>query len=254
MAISERASNALSGAVQRQEDQGMAPRTSGTVVKALDILDLFENAEDGLTVTAIAEKTGINISTVVRLCATLEGRAYLRRDRHGVYLLGVQIDKLSRIYRHQFDAEALLRPALARLRDQTGESASFYVIDGDVRICLFRENSQQPIRHVVEEGARLPLKDGVVGRVLLAFSGRKGAEFRTIREAGHLIDEGREAFTASVSVPVLSGNNTLAGALVVSGLASRFTEKDRAQALTNLKEVALDVGPLLPDQVHMQRA
>ncbi len=231
----------------------MAPRTSGTVVKALDILDLFVDHPDGLTVTAIAEATGINISTVVRLCATLEGRGYLRRDARAVYLLGPQIDGLARIYRLQFDLEGIIRPLLAALRDSTGESASFYVLDGDARVCLFRENSEHRIRHVVEEGSRLPLSDGVVGRVLLAFSGAKGSDFRQIREDGYLIDEGREPFTASVSAPVFTRDAQLVGALVVSGLSSRFGKKMRQAALKGLSDAAGTLAETLPEKFDLNR-
>jgi DNA-binding IclR family transcriptional regulator len=224
----------------------MATRTSGTVTKALDILDLFLDYTEGLTVTQISNTTGFNKSTVVRLCATLDGRGYLRRDPRGVYFIGPQIDRLSQIFRNQFSLEELIRPLLVRLRDTTGESTSFYIMDNDARVCLYREDSHHRIRHVVEEGARLPFKEGVVGRVLLAFSGAKGAEYKKIRADGYLDAEGRETFTASVSVPVLTQSNTLIGALVVSGLANRFDEQKRSETLLLLQEMATDLKEHFP--------
>lgn len=138
----------------------MAPRKSTTVTKALGILALFLEHEDGLTVTRIATASGIHKSTVVRLCATLEGRGYLQRDSRGIFMIGPQIEKLARVFRNRFNLEAAVRPVLARLRDDTGESASFCVIEGDARVCLFRESSRHRIRHVVEEGTRHPLQGG----------------------------------------------------------------------------------------------
>jgi DNA-binding IclR family transcriptional regulator len=226
----------------------MAPRTSGTVTKALGILDLFLFREDGLTATQIATATGIHKSSVVRLCATLEGRGYLQRDPRGIFTVGSQIEKLARIFRKQFSLEEAVRPVLARLRDETGESASVYAIEGDARVCLFRENSRHRIRHVVEEGARLPFKEGVVGRVLLAFSGSKGALYRTIRDDGYLDADGREPFTASVSAPVFTKSGHLAGALVVSGLSSRFSPKERKKARDLILETSSQLREILPDQ------
>lgn len=225
----------------------MTPRTSGTVSKALDILDLLLDHKDGLTVTQISAATHINMSTVVRLCATLEGRGYMRRDRHAVYLIGSQIEKLAQVFRSQFSLEDTIRPELVKLRDETGESASFYVIDGDARVCLYRENSKHRIRHVVEEGTRLPFKEGVVGRVLLAFSGAQGEENKMIRKKGYLDAEGREPFTASVSVPVLTDSGILMGALVVSGLSSRFDVGQRKRARNVLQESSNRLKELLPD-------
>ena len=226
----------------------MAPRTSGTVTKALDILDLFLGGEDGLTVTGIAAATEIHKSTVQRLCATLEGRGYLGRDRGASFRLGARIEELARVFRNQFSLEAAVRPVLARLRDETGESASFYVIDGPARVCMFRENSRHRIRHVVEEGTRLPFRQGVVGRVLLDFSGARGSEYRAIREAGYLDADGREPFTASLAAPVLTASGQLAGGLVLSGLSTRFSAQQRRSARDLILGASAQLGEILPDR------
>lgn len=227
----------------------MVTRTSGTVTKALDILDLFLNHLDGLTVTQISTVTGINKSTVVRLCSTLKGRGYLQRDTHGVYFVGSQIDKLYRVFRSQFSLEDLVRPILVHLRDKTGESASFYVIDDDARVCLFRENSKHQIRHSVDEGTRFSLRKGVVGRVLHAYTGARGAAYATIRKQGYLDADGREPFTASVAAPVVSRGGNLIGALVVSGLSDRFDRNKRALALKLILESCDAVSDQYPRDV-----
>lgn len=226
----------------------MVTRTSGTVTKAIDILDLFLTDAGGLTNTGISNATGFNKSTVVRLCATLEKRGYLRRDTHGVYFVGKQIDKLSHIFRSQYDLEEVIRPIIQNLRDKTGESASYYVIDGDARLCLYRENSFHTIRHVVEEGTRLPFKDGAVGPVLMAFSGTSGSEMNKIRKNGFLDSQGREPYTASVAVPVLENSENLVGSLVVSGLADRFDEAKRTRALKLLLNASAKLVDMFPSK------
>ncbi len=224
----------------------MASRISGTVTKALDILDLFPGREDGLSVTQISTETGINMSTVVRLCATLEGRSYLRRDSQGRYFIGPRVGQLAQALRMQFNLAEAIRPLLKQLRDETGESASFYVREGGMRVCLFREDSKHAIRHVVDEGARLPLKDGVVGNVLLAQAGSKGAVYDKIRKDGFYAAVGRDPFTASVAVPVTTQSGALVGAMVVSGLADRFGETKRKTALKRLFEARAALAGLLP--------
>jgi len=220
----------------------MATRTSGTVAKALDLLDRIVEREDECTVTELAGATGIHKSTVVRLCATLAGRGYLGRGPRGGFRLGARVADLARVYRGQFDLEDIVRPTLAGLRDATEESASFYRIDGDARICLFREDSNHSIRHHVDEGTRLPLRDGVVGRVLLAFSGARGMEYEAIREAGYLDDEGREPDTASLAAPVIGTDGALAGAIVVSGPATRFTSSRRRKAREEIIKTCNDIN------------
>ena len=224
----------------------MNSRISSTVTKALNILDLFLKEQKHLTVSKISHHLNINMSTAVRLCQTLESRRYLTRNGRGMYSIGPQIDKLSQIYRLQYNAEESIRPILEKLRDQTGESASFYIVEGDSRVCLFRADSKNDIRHVVKEGNRLPLKMGVVGPVLLAFSGERGPEYDKIRTDGYMIAEGRQAYTASVSAPVHAKDGSLAGALVVSGLSIRFGEKEREAALSLILDYSKEIQDVMP--------
>ncbi|MCB1547264.1 MAG: IclR family transcriptional regulator [Hyphomicrobiaceae bacterium] len=224
----------------------MVTRTSGTVEKALDILDELSGPVAERGVSELAVVTGINKSTVVRLCATLAQRGYLQRGQRQRYRLGPRVANLARAYRQGFDLEAEVRPILRELRDASGESASFYVRRGGQRICLYRESSRHPIRHHVDEGAQLPLGVGVVGRVLLAFSGEPGQDLEQIRSAGYHDAAGREPLTASVSVPVLC-DGALVGALVLSGPSNRFTARAREAALALLEKGAGDLGMRLLD-------
>jgi DNA-binding IclR family transcriptional regulator len=220
--------------------------TSSTVRKALSVLDAVSGAPAGLTLSHIAADTRLNKATAVRLCATLEQAGLLERDVHMVYRLGRRTWRLGQMYRQQHGFEDIARPVIAALRDATGESASFYVRDGDERICLIRENSRHIIRHHVDEGARLSLDRGVVGRVLLAWGGAEGSEFDAIRADGYLIANGREPDTASVAAPVLNSEGGLVGAIVVSGPQTRFSEPRRRAALAQVLAACRDVQAALP--------
>jgi DNA-binding IclR family transcriptional regulator len=231
----------------------MTTRKSGTVAKSIHILDTFLDSSEGQTLSVLASKTGINKSTMLRLCATLEEAGLLQRDKGMAYRLGHKIWQLALVYRRQLRLEDTVRPFLRQLRDVTGESASFYIREEEVRVCLFRENSHHRICHHVEEGARLPLQQGVVGRVLLAFSGKSGAEYEAIRQSGYLMAQGREPFTASVSAPVLSCDGTMIGALVVSGPSSRFTERVQKHALERVLTCCAALTERVPDSVASAR-
>lgn len=220
--------------------------TSSTVRKALHVLETVAGAPSGLTLAHITRLTELNKATAVRLCATLQGAGFLDRDRHMVYRLGRRIWQLGQVYRQQFGFEDIVRPVIGALRDSTGESASFYVREGAERVCLIRENSRHSIRHHVDEGARLGLSAGVVGRVLLAFSGASGAEMASIRAAGHLAAGGREPDTASVAAPVLDGSGGLIGAVVVSGPISRFDTPRQQEALGAVLEACRTLQAGLP--------
>jgi DNA-binding IclR family transcriptional regulator len=186
------------------------------------------------------------MSTAVRLCATLVKLGYLKRNDRGVYFIGPQIEKLAKVFRKQFNLEEIVRPVLKKLREQTEESASFYMIDGNERVCLFREDSKHEIRHVVAEGTRLPLNCGVVGPLLLAFTGMSGINYKKIRDKGYYESEGRESYTASVAAPVFDSDGKLAGALVISGPALRFGLDMRREAKKLLIEEAARIKSFIP--------
>lgn len=217
-----------------------------TVTKALLLLDEFLEGAPEIALSKMTARTGMHKTTILRLCASLEEAGYLQREPGAAYRLGPKIWRLAQAYRHNLHIEDLIRPVLGRIRDATGESVSYYVREGNQRVCLFRENSRAVIRHHLEEGARLPLDRGVVGRVLMAFSGARGPDFTAIRRDGSLVAEGREPHTTSVAVPVIDARGGLAGALVVSGPSARFAPPQCAEALALIAAAARQLATVMP--------
>ncbi len=216
------------------------------VDRALSLLDAFNGGKPSLSLRELAELTGMYKSTILRLSGSLEHFGYLSRDEHGEFRLGPALVRLASL--SQRDNASLIRPVLQRLADETEETASFYVREGGERVCLFRCNSRQEIRHHLDEGARMALNRGASGRVLLAFADEPGEPFATIRREGYYLSKGERASdVAAVAVPVRAVNGSLVGALSVSGLRSRFTDSFVERALAALRQEAKNIdGKLLP--------
>lgn len=209
------------------------------VERALLILDAFQEGESSLTLAALAQKTGLYKSTILRLAGSLERFGYLVRDDRGIYHLGPSLWRLGSLYRRNFDLGEHIRPELRRIVDATSETAAFYVREGQERVCLYRLNSPRPIRHHLDEGVRLPLDRGAAGRVLLAYDGMSGEPYETIRQNGHYTSLGeRDPEIAAVSVPVFDASGKLRGALSASALLSRFDAEARNAALEVMRESA----------------
>jgi DNA-binding IclR family transcriptional regulator len=228
------------------EQKQMSKNRVEAVDRALSILETFSSGKPSLSLRELAEQTGMYKSTILRLSGSLEHFGYLSRSDKGEFSLGPALGRLASLSLR--DDAALIRPVLQRLVDETEETASFYVRDGSDRVCLFRANSTQEIRHHLEEGTRMALNKGATGRILMAFSGEPAEPFETIRKSGFYVSKGeRAADVAAVAVPVRAVNGTLAGALAVSGLRSRFTDDFVAKALSALRGQAgsLD-GKLMP--------
>lgn len=195
------------------------------VERAFKILDCFDADSPALTLAELARRTDLYKSTILRLAVSLERFGYVVREESGRFRLGPNVWRLGAAYRLSFDFARVMRPELKVLSDITNETASYYVREGAVRICLFRSEPSRAIRHAITEGASMPLERGASGRVLLAFSGAEGEGDPEIRAAGYAISLGeRDPEVAAVSLPVVAKSGQLLGALSVSGLISRFDE------------------------------
>jgi DNA-binding IclR family transcriptional regulator len=193
------------------------------VDRALTLLGAFADGTPRLTLTDLARRTGLWPSTLLRLAASLERGGMLARGADGLFRLGPATFRLGMLYRAGFDLAEQVRPALARLAGRTAETAVFYVREGDARLCLFRQESDRPVRHAMREGALLPLDRGAGGHVLAAFTGPAEGRLAAVRAAGFALSLGeRDPDTAAMAAPVFGDGGGFVGALSVSGPIGRF--------------------------------
>jgi DNA-binding IclR family transcriptional regulator len=188
------------------------------VDRALSILDVFTHADPELSLAQIAKRTGLYKSTVLRLTKSLEKFGYIHRSADGAYCLGSKVLFLGSLYQRHFRTSAIVPQVLGRIVDELKESASFFVQDGDYRVCLHRVESTHHVRYALHEGERLPLTVGASSHVIRAFTGAPGARYEKIRRDMYAASYGeRDPETAAVSCPVFRADEQLAGALAVSG-------------------------------------
>lgn len=217
----------------------MSEQRVEAVERALSLLECFQRGRTALSLAELAESTGMYKSTILRLAASLERFGYLIRREDGRFRLGPATARLAELYRQGFDLERLIRPELVRLVQLTGETASFYIREGDARVCLYRENSTRAARHHLDEGALLPLDSGASGHVLRAFGEASDPGDESVRLAGYAVSLGeRDPDLAAIAVPVTNPSGKLYGALAVSGIITRFNEENRSRMLETLRESA----------------
>jgi DNA-binding IclR family transcriptional regulator len=209
------------------------------VERALTILGAFGPQRPRLTLAELAGATGLYKSTILRIAGSLERFGYLTRGVDGAYRIGPAPARLGSIYRATFELGDIVRPELRRLVETTGETASFYVRDGEQRVCLYRHNSPQAARHHLDEGAQLPMNAGASAHVLKAFGEKPEPRYADLRKRGHYISLGeRDPHVAAVAVPLFDAAGSLRGALALSGPLTRFDEKARKKALPLLQSSA----------------
>lgn len=211
----------------RNTESGEKGESGGViaVTRALSLMEAFEVGEAALTLAELTRRTGMHKTTVLRLVRTLALSHYMVQVEGGGWRLGPTAGWLGARYQSGFDVNNVVEPTLRALVQQTGESASFYVREGDIRACVSRVEGPRSIRHHVRIGERLPLDKGAPGRVILAFSGAQGEPYESIRRRGcHLSMGEREADVSSVAAPVFTLNWRLLGSMCISGPSARLTK------------------------------
>jgi len=191
--------------------------------KAVMILGALEDRP--LALADLVAMTGLSRATTHRLASALEVHGILRRDADGRFALGFRLIELGREAAESVPLAEVARPALARLRDETGESTQLYVRDGDRRVCVAALESPHGLRTIVALGAALPLELGSAGKVLVG--GVDWAESAGEREPG----------VASVSAAVRDGDGVVA-AVSVSGPIDRTTRRPATRYLAAVQEAA----------------
>ncbi len=171
--------------------------------------------------------TGLARPTAHRIAVALEANGLLARDNAGRFVVGARLAGWAAAARGVLvDAAA---PVLARLVDETGESAQLYVREADRRVCIAVHERRSGLRDTVPLGAVMPLDRGSGGKVLLAWAADAAGfdvptrALATVRRRGWAESVGeREAGVASVSAPVRDPHDRVVGAISVSGPVERL--------------------------------
>ena len=202
------------------ENKGVA-----AVDRAFSIIESFGPGDASLNLQTLAARTGLNKATIIRLIASLEKAGCMMRRAHGEYALGPALLRFGSVYQSSFHLADSLMPILRDLVRQCGETAAFFVRDGDMRICLHRVETESALRLHLREGEARPLLPGGTGMVLRAFSGADDPDSDRIRDEHFVINiGGREAEISSVAAPVLQPHGVLVGTVSITGPTAKFTD------------------------------
>lgn len=213
------------------------------VERALQVLGAFR-AAPRLTLSELSKRTGFYKSTLLRMLLTLEKHGYVSRLGAGEYRLGGVVLELGSSYQASFQLEEIIRPALETLASDTGESAAFYIRAGaGQRQCIFRVDSSQPVRAVIQPGQITRLDKAATGLVFAQHGKGRDRPADTARYAQLCVATSGvgDATTASVAAPIF-GTAGFIGVMNVSGPVQRFTATSTAAIKARLAAVAAKVS------------
>jgi IclR family pca regulon transcriptional regulator len=214
--------------------------------RGLAVLRVFTARDTSLTISEVAERTGLSRATARRLLLTLRSLGYVEIDRREFSLTPAVLE-LVKPFVGPIDPWGFAKPYLQSLTDRLSESASVAVLDGDDILYVARTPTRRLMTLNVTVGSRLPAHATSKGRVLLAFLPeaelaayfRRSAlqpytdstvvgedELRTILGQVHeqgwaIVDQQLEEGLCSVAAPIVNPDGRVSAALSVCAHAGR---------------------------------
>ncbi|OUS22732.1 transcriptional regulator [Rhodobacterales bacterium 59_46_T64] len=239
-----------------------------SVTRALRLLTLLSQSDEGQRVSDLARDAGLAVSTAHRLLTTLEqsGFAQFAADE-ALWHVGRAAFSVGAAYtqRRNFIAPAL--PFLRRLRDQTRETANLGLLDDDQLVTVSQVESREIMRAISPPGGRVPVFCSGMGKAILAtwtddqiaaFAARRGfhpltprshrsldtamEDIARVRDLGYAVDDEEHVTGLRCVAAVVQGpQGDAACAISVSGLAARLTPERIAVIGAQVKKAADDL-------------
>lgn len=220
---------------KKPEKKTQALKGVSAAERALAVLTAFRRGDSALSLAELAERTGLVKSTILRLALSLQQYRLLARLPDGSYRLDAETLRLGTAYQQAFRLSDHVVPVLEQLAAETGETTSFYVRNGEERLCLFRVESTNRIRMTVQPGDTRPLDQSAIARTLLRYEAGPPSPDDELP----LFTSGvTDPHAAALAMPVFGIGDSLVGALAISGPISRLTEARAEQVKVPLVEAA----------------
>ena len=222
-----------------------SPTGTQAVDRAAQLLIEVTRSRDPVSFSELTAASGLAKSTTSRLLTALERNGLVRRDVAGRFSPGEVFVSYAWRGGAEADLVSVAQPVLAGLGDQTGETVNLGVPrDGGLVEQIAQVDSKYLIGGTNWVGLTVPLHCAALGKVLLAFGAAElpkgrleqrtdrtitsrtvlAAELAAVRERGYAVTiEELEPGLVAVAAPVFADSGTAAGALSVSGPASRLT-------------------------------
>ena len=239
-----------------------------SVDRALNILELIAEAEDGLTLAQISQSMSLPKSTVHGLLSTLRDHNYVRQaDDDGRYLMGVRLFELGTKMARSWDIRDAAKPAMRWLSKEFGETVHLGCEDNGEVLYLDKIAADSLITIVSDIGTRLPMHCSGLGKALLSHKSEseikryiqyKGLtpltgrtitdpdtlieELAKIREQGFALDDGEimEGLRC-VGAPIMDADGLVRYAISVSGQVKDIYGKRLERLIIETKRAAKEI-------------
>lgn len=238
-----------------------------SLARGLSVISCFSERQPAMTISAVAEATGLSRATARRVLHTLQ-RLDLVASDGDLYRLTPRVLSIGYAYLSSLELPELAHPHMEQLVAQVHESSSLAVLDGADIVYVARVPTKRIMSVAITVGTRLPAFATSMGRALLA--DRTPAEVeelvgiaplpaltpqtvRTVADLRKVLDRVRDDGFAlndqeledglrSIAVPVRDARGVAQAALNVAAHAGRVSARAMVgEFLPPLREAALRI-------------
>jgi IclR family transcriptional regulator, pca regulon regulatory protein len=235
-----------------------------SLARGLSVISCFSERRPAMTISAVAEETGLSRATARRVLHTLQQLDLVATDGD-VFRLTPRVLSIGYAYLSSLELPELAHPHMEQLVAQVRESSSLAVLDGADIVYVARVPTKRIMSVAITVGTRLPAFATSMGRALLA--DRTPAEVEellgtgplprltsrtvgTVAELRKVLDRVRDDGFAltdqeledglrSIAVPVRDARGVAQAALNVAAHAGRVSARSMVEEfLPPLREAA----------------
>jgi DNA-binding IclR family transcriptional regulator len=145
-----------------------APGSPSVTSRVADILETFAGQRESLSLSEVARRTGLPLTTTHRLVGELVSRHFLERDESGRYQIGLRLWELASHAPRSVGLRESALPIMEDLYEATHENVQLAIIDGMDAVYVERIAGRDSVQVLTRPGLRLPVHATAVGLVLLA--------------------------------------------------------------------------------------
>ena len=188
------------------------------IQRAFDLLAVLDGPPQTRTLSALARKVDLPISTAARILATLEQTGFVRRESGGQYTPGIRLLQVGLTALKATSIYELSEPHLRHLAEASGETANLAVrADAANAIYLRQVVSDNPVHHKTWLGLLLPMDQTATGQAL---AGKAGALGYVVRR------DTLEVGVTAVAAPVRDATGEIVAAFSITAPTFRVGERD----------------------------
>ncbi|KKB10063.1 IclR family transcriptional regulator domain-containing protein [Devosia chinhatensis] len=241
------------------------------LVRGLAVVECFDEEHARMSITDVAERTGLERATARRCLLTLVHLGYATYDGK-FFELTPRILKLGHSYLAATPLPRLIQPFLEELSRATSESTSAAVLEGTDILYVARASTRRVMSINLAPGARLPAYCTSMGRTLLAalpaseaeailerseliaYTDRTKADMASITtelavvaaQGFAVIDQELELGLCSIGVPLSDATGRVVAAINIGAQTARApTSRMIAHFLPLMRKVQAELRPLL---------